>query len=95
MFYKKFTKTRTGLRLYTLTIGPLVRSGPRFIAYPFLGVFEWFPGFGRSANFPWSRFRLASVVRDRRGGGGGGGGVYGVYLAVASSARCCSCTASR
>ena len=33
MFYKKCTKTRTGLRLYTLTIGPLVRSGPRFIAY--------------------------------------------------------------
>ena len=28
VFYKKFTKTRTGLRLYTLTIGPLVRSGP-------------------------------------------------------------------
>ena len=36
MFYKKCTKTRTGLRLYTLTIGPLVRSGPRFIAYPLI-----------------------------------------------------------
>ena len=34
VFYKKCTKTRTGLRLYTLTIGQLVRSGPRFIAYP-------------------------------------------------------------
>ena len=32
-FIKKCTKTRTGLRLYTLTIGPLVRFGPRFIAY--------------------------------------------------------------
>ena len=34
VFYKKCTKTRNGLRLYALTIGPLVRSGPRFIAYP-------------------------------------------------------------
>ena len=34
VFYKKCTKTRIGLWLYALTIGPLVRSGPRFIAYP-------------------------------------------------------------
>ena len=33
VFYKKYTKTRTGLRLYTLSIGPLVRSGPHFITY--------------------------------------------------------------
>ena len=39
VFYKKCTKTRIGLRLYTLTIGPLVRSGPRFIAYPHIEGF--------------------------------------------------------
>ena len=38
VFYKKCTKTRIGLLLYTLTIGPLVRSGPRFIAYQFVHV---------------------------------------------------------
>ena len=38
VFYKKYNKTRTGLRLYTLSIGPLVRSGPRFITYPLVEV---------------------------------------------------------
>ena len=37
-FYKKYTKTRTGLQLYTLSVGPLVRSGPHFITYPQLHV---------------------------------------------------------
>ena len=35
-----YTKTRIGLRLYTLTIGPLVRSGPRFIAYQLMCTFS-------------------------------------------------------
>ena len=50
VFYKKYDKTRTGLRLYTLSIGPLVRSGSRFIAYRLY----WYKLFCNSSRAePW------------------------------------------
>ena len=66
MFYKKYNKTRTGLRLYTLSIGPLVRSGPRFITYPRFEVTsdasgQW--GCGAWSQSNWFQFQWPEESR--------------------------------